>query len=253
MKKLSALLCLLLVLSLGCVAMADTLTMCTNVAFPPYEFWDGDVEAGIDVEIARAIAAKMGYELQIIDQDFDACIPSVSEGKFNFCMGGVTVTDERKLVVDFSDTYAQGIQVIIVPENSPITSIDDLLADGAAYSIGVQKGTTGFLYTTWDYEDAGKSTDLIQVFNNGNDAVMALTTGKIDCVVIDNEPAKTFVSKNEGLKILDAAYAIEDYAAVLPKGNTEFNTDFNNALHELIEDGTVSSIIAKYINTGDAE
>lgn len=249
MKKFAAILVsLLLVFAMASVALADTITMVTNVGFPPYEYWDGDVEAGIDVEIARAVAAKMGYDLVIDDQQFKSCISNVSEGKADFCMGGVTVTDERKLVVDFSQTYAQGVQVIIVLEGSPIQSIDDLLADGTAYVIGTQEGTTGNLYTTWDYEDAGKDTDLIKGYNTGMDAVMALKNGQVDCVVIDSEPAKTFVAMNEGLVILDTEYIVEDYAAVLRKGNDEFNAAFCAALQELMDDGTVAAIIAKYIN-----
>lgn len=248
MKKLSALLCLLLILSLGCVAMADTLTMCTNMAFPPYEFWDGDQEAGIDVEIGYAVAAKMGYDLVIEDIPFSACIPGVSEGKYNFCMGGVTVTEERKQYVDFSDTYAQGIQVIIVPEGSPITSVDDLLADGAEYVVGCQEATTGYIYIDGDYEAVGKNNaELVKAFKNGNEAVLALTSGKVDCVIIDNEPAKAFVEKNPGLVILEAAYVVEDYAAVLPKGDDTFNAAFNAALAELKADGTLDAIVAKYI------
>ena len=254
MKKFAAILAsLVLACGMATAAYAETLTMCTNLAFPPYEFWDGDVQAGIDVEIAHAVAEKMGYDLVIEDIAFSSCIPGVSEGKYNFCMGGVTVTEERKQYVDFSDTYAQGIQVIIVPEGSPITSVDDLLADGAEYVVGCQEATTGYIYIDGDYEAAGKADDLVQVYKNGNDAVLALTSGKCDCVIIDNEPAKAFVAANPGLVILEATYVVEDYAAVLPKGNDEFNAAFNAALAELKEEGVLDAIVAKYINTGDAE
>lgn len=247
MKKFVAvILSLVLVCAMTAVAFADTLTMCTNMAFPPYEFWDGDQEAGIDVEIAYAIAAYMGYDLVIDDIPFSSCITGVAEGKYNFCMGGVTINEERKLSVDFSDVYAQGVQVIIVPEGSPITCIDDMLAEGAAYSVGVQEATTGFYCITDDYDAAGKSLDLVQVYKNGNDAVLALTSGKCDCVIIDNEPAKNFVAKNPGLVILESNYVIEDYAAVLPKGDEAFAAAFNEALAALKEDGTVDAIIAKY-------
>lgn len=247
-KVIAAILSLVLVCSMSALAFADTLTMCTNMSFPPYEFWDGDQEAGIDVEIAHAIAAKMGYDLEIEDIAFSSCIPGVSEGKYNFCMGGVTVTEERKNYVDFSNTYAQGVQVIIVAEGSPITSIDDLLAEGATYTVGVQEATTGYIYISDDYDAAGKNVDAVQVYKIGNDAVLALVNGLVDCVIIDQEPAKAYVAKNPGLTILAAEYVVEDYAAVLPKGDEAFATAFNTALAELQADGTVDAIIAKYIS-----
>jgi polar amino acid transport system substrate-binding protein len=160
-------------------------------------------------------------------------------------MAGVTVTEEREMVMNFSDSYATGVQVVIVKEDSPITSVDDLFAEGNNYTIGVQLSTTGDLYCTWDLEDNGLAT--VNRFPNGNEAVMALVAGKIDCVVIDNEPAKAYVAANEGLKILDTAYAVENYAACFAKGNEELLAKFNEALAALTADGTVPAIIAKYI------
>ena len=160
-------------------------------------------------------------------------------------MAGMTVTDERKQMVSFSDTYATGVQVIIVKEDSPITSVDDLLADGANYTVGTQNATTGYIYAMSDIEDAGKGT--VAAFPNGNEAVMALVNGKIDCVIIDNEPAKAYVEANEGLKILDSTYVVEDYAACFAKDNTELVEKFNAALQELTADGTIPAIIEKYI------
>ena len=177
--------------------------------------------------------------------EFDSIITAIQGGKVDVGLAGMTVTDERKESVDFSDGYATGVQVVIVADGSPIATVDDLFAEGNNYSIGVQRNTTGDLYTTWDLEDAGLAT--IERFSKGADAVMALKVGKVDCVVIDNEPAKAFVAENEGLKILDTEYIEETYAIAMKKGNTELNDKINAALKELIADGTVQSIIDKYI------
>jgi polar amino acid transport system substrate-binding protein len=220
-----------------------TLIMATNAEFPPYEYYEGDEVVGIDAEIAAAIAEKLGMTLEIQDMAFDSIIPAITSGKADVGLAGMTVTEERQQSVDFSDSYATGVQVIIVTEDSPITSADDLFGDGN-YTIGVQNATTGDLYCTWDIEDEGLGT--VQRYNKGADAVQALITGKVDCVVIDNEPAKAFVAANEGLKILDTEYITEDYAIALAKGS-DLTESVNNALNELIADGTVQSILDKYI------
>ena len=221
------------------------LIMATNAAFPPYEFIEGNEIVGIDAEIAGAIADKLGLELQIDDMEFDSIIESVKGGKADMGLAGMTVTEERKEVVSFTASYATGVQVVIVNEDSAITSVDDLFAEGASHIIGVQRNTTGDLYSTWDLEDAGLAT--VDRYSKGADAVQALLTGKVDCVVIDNEPAKAFVEANAGLKILDTAYAVEDYAAAMSKDNAELYEAVNKALEELIADGTVASIVEKYI------
>ena len=245
MKKILAI-ALICMLTLTGMAMAETLKMGTNASFPPYEFYDdetGDI-VGIDAEVAAAICEKLGYELEIVDMDFDAIIPAVTTGKIDFGMAGMTVTEERLQSVDFTTSYATGIQVVIVKEDSEITSVDDLFAEGANHKIGVQQGTTGDLYCSWDIEDEGLGT--IERYKNGTDAVLALTSGKVDCVVIDNEPAKNYIAANEGLKILDTEYAVEDYAIALAK-DSELTEKINAALEELIADGTVKAIIDKYI------
>ncbi len=221
------------------------LTMATNAQFPPYEFYDGDKIVGIDAEIAAAIAAKLGLEIQIEDMEFDSIIESVKSGKADIGLAGMTVTPERQEEVDFTESYATGVQVIIVTENSPIASVDDLFADGASHIIGVQRNTTGDLYTTWDLEDEGLAT--IDRYSKGADAVQALKTGKVDCVVIDNEPAKAFVAEVEGLKILDTEYIEEQYAGAMSKNNSALYEAVNSALQELIADGTVQAIIDTYI------
>ena len=221
------------------------LIMATNAAFPPYEFIEGNEIVGIDAEIAGAIAAKLGLELQIDDMEFDSIVESVKGGKADIGLAGMTVTPERQEVINFTASYATGVQVVIVSEDSAITSVDDLFAEGAMHIIGVQRNTTGDLYSTWDLEDAGLAS--VDRYSKGADAVQALLTGKVDCVVIDNEPAKAFVAANEGLKILDTAYAVEDYAAAMNKDNIELYEAVNKALEELIADGTVKAIVEKYI------
>ena len=221
------------------------LVMATNAAFPPYEYIEGGKIVGIDAEIAEAIAKKLGLELQIDDMEFDSITEAVKGGKADIGLAGMTVTDERKEEVDFTVSYATGVQVIIVTADSKITSVDDLFAEGAKHTIGVQRNTTGDIYTTGDIEKKGLGT--IERYSKGADAVQALKTGKVDCVVIDNEPAKAFVAAADGLKILDTEYITEDYAAAMNKENKELYEAVNKALQELIADGTVKGIIDKYI------
>lgn len=220
------------------------LTMSTNAAFPPYEMTDDNGNyVGIDIEVAEAIAEKLGLELQVDDMDFDAALLAAQTGKSDMVMAGVTVTEERQTVMDFSNTYASGIQVVIVPEDSDITSIEDMTGK----MIGVQRGTTGDLYCSASVEDGGFGEENVTPYDNGLTAVQALMNGQVDCVVIDNAPAQEFVDANPGLKILDTEYANEDYAIGVAKGNTALLDAINGALEELQADGTVQSIVDKYI------
>lgn len=214
------------------------LTMSTNAQFPPYEMTtdDGGFE-GIDVEIATAIAEKLGLELDILDMDFDSALLAVQQGKSDIVMAGVTVNEDRLLVMDFTDSYATGVQVVIVKEGSDVTM--DNMGEGL---IGTQRGTTGNLYCTDDYGE-----EHVVAYDDGFTAVQALMNGQVDCVVIDNAPAQEFVKNNAGLTILDTEYAVEDYAIGLNKGNTALLDAINGALAELISDGTVQSIVDKYI------
>ena len=217
---------------------AGKLTMATNAAFPPYEMTtDAGEFEGIDIETAQAIADKLGLELQIDDMDFDAALLSVQQGKADIVMAGVTVTDERKAVMDFSDSYATGIQSIIVPEGSDIASPDDL----AGKKIGTLRGTTGYIYCSDDFGDEN-----VVAYDDGLTAVQALNNGQVDAVVIDNAPAKEFVAANPGLVILDTSYAEEDYAIGVAKGSS-LKDAVNAALEELKADGTLQSIVDKYI------
>ena len=246
----------------------NTLVMATNAAFPPYEYKDGDKIVGIDAEIAAAIAEKLGMTLEIVDVDFGAVLTGVAEGKYDMGMAGITVTDKRKESMDFSNTYATGIQVIIVNDGSSIATLDDLWnfdENGDPVSlknpdikIGVQQDTTGDIYSSsaisgWGFndlnEDESIKTDRVVRYKTGAEAVAALKTGKVDCVIIDNEPAKSFVAANDGIHILegDNEYAVEDYAICVDKGNTELLAKINQALADLKADGTIDRIINKYI------
>ena len=218
------------------------LKMGTNAYFQPYEFYEGDKIVGIDAEIAAAIAEKLGMTLEIVDMEFDSILTAVNEGSVDFGMAGMTITEDRLLEVDFSISYANGVQAIIVPEGSAITSVDDLYAEGASYKVGVQLGTTGDIYATDDF-----GSENVTTFSNGNEAILALIGGSVDCVIIDNEPAKALVAANTGLKILETEYANEDYAICVKKGNSDLLAKIDAAIMELTEDGTIDAIVAKYI------
>ena len=222
----------------GLTIVDGKLTMSTNAQFPPYEMTtdDGGFE-GIDVEIATAIAEKLGLELDILDMDFDSALLAVQQGKSDIVMAGVTVNEDRLLVMDFTDSYATGVQVVIVKEGSDVTM--DNMGEGL---IGTQRGTTGNIYCTDDYGE-----EHVVAYDDGFTAVQALVNGQVDCVVIDNAPAQEFVKNNAGLAILDTEYANEDYAIGVNKGNSALLDAINGALEELIADGTVQSIIDKYI------
>lgn len=252
MKKIFALiLAILMVCSLAaCSSTAEPsatvdedkpeLVMGTNAAFPPYEYYDEDGKTiiGIDAEIAQAVADKLGMKLTIKDMEFDSLLTAVQSGSVDIVFAGLTVNEERKQTVDFSITYATGVQVVIVPEGSDIASADDL----AGKTIGVQAGTTGDIYCTDDF-----GQENVKQFTNGALAVAALQNGQVDCVVIDNEPAKAFVAANSDLKILDTEYVTEDYAAAISKDNTELTEKVNKAMEELKADGTIDAILGKYI------
>ena len=220
-------------------APGGKLVMATNAEFPPYEYHDGDAIVGIDAEIAKAIADELGMELEIEDIAFDSIIPEIVSGKADMGLAGMTVTEDRMQSVDFSDTYAKASQKIIVTEDSEIASPDDL----KGVIVGVQLGTTGDIYVS-DLEADGTT---VERYSKGFEAVQALSQGKIDAVVIDGEPAKTFVAETEGLKILEESFTDEEYAIAVKKGNTELLEKINGALKTLKDNGTLDEIVAKYI------
>ena len=221
------------------LATDGVLTMGTNATFPPYEYYEGDKIVGIDAEISQAIAEKLGLTLEIVDMDFNSLVSAVQSGKIDISAAGMTVTEDRLQNVDFTDSYSTGVQVVIVPEDSEIASVDDL----AGKLIGVQDATTGHIYCSDDFGEEN-----VIAYNSGAMAVQALKDGKVDCVVIDQEPAKNFVAVNEGLKILDTEYVTEDYAIAVAKENTALKDAINAAMAELKEDGTIQGILDKYIS-----
>ena len=223
----------------------NVLIMATNANFPPYEYMEGEEYAGIDIELAQEIAKKLGKELVIENIEFGAIVAGVETKKYDIGVAGLTVTEDRKLQVNFTDSYATGIQVVIVKDGGVIDSLDDL--NGENIKIGVQQDTTGHIYASDSVENGGYGEDHVTAYLNGADAVAALVAGSVDAVIIDNEPAKSFVAVNSGLKILDTEWLTEDYAIAVNKENTQLLADINQALAELKADGTVDRIINKYI------
>ena len=251
MKKLFAVLlsAMLLLAMAACGEQSQTpddtqepavLHMATEGTFPPYEYYDNGQLVGIDIEVAGAIAEKLGMKLETTDIAFDSIIPGVQAGKYDIGMAGVTVSEERLQQVNFSDSYATGVQVVIVKEGGKVQSLDDM-ADAI---IGTQSGTTGFIYASSDFGD-----DHVKSFTKTTDAVEALKNGQVDCVLLDNAPAEALVEANPdaGLSILETAYTVEDYAIAINKENTDLQAKINAALAELVADGTLQSIIDKYI------
>lgn len=224
-------------------ADSKVLIMATNAEFPPYEYYENDAIVGIDAEIAAAIAEKLGMELKIEDMKFDSIIPSIVSGGADVALAGMTVREDRLVDVDFSSSYATGVQVVIVKEGSDIKTIDDLTGK----KIGVQLATTGDIYASDTPDNGGFGEENVIKYNKGADAVMALKGGDVDAVIIDNEPAKAFVAANEGLTILSTEYAVEEYAIAVKKGNKELLDKVNKALAELTEAGKIDEIISKYI------
>lgn len=243
----------------ACARDENTLVMATNVAFPPYEFYDNNRKiVGIDAEIAAEIAKKLGMKLKIMDVDFDSIVSGVAGGKYDIGMAGMTVTEDRKKGVNFSDTYATGIQSVIVRENCEYESFEEFyekfddegnpISVKSGIKIGVQMGTTGDMYAVDEPQNWGFGRDNVSQLQTGADAVQSLISNKVTAVIIDNEPAKAYVAANSGIKILDGAYVEEDYAICLSKKNTVLLERINVALKELKEDGTIKRIIDKYIS-----
>ena len=226
------------------------LIMSTNAQFPPYEMvsdgegFNGTGYEGIDVEIASAIADKLGLELVIDDMEFDSALLAVQNNAADVMLAGLSYSEARDEVMDFSDSYATGVQVVIVKEGSDVTL--DNLGD---YMIGTQRGTTGYLYASDTPENGGYGEDHVIAYDNGATAVQELINGTIDAVIIDQAPAEEYVAANAdaGLTILDGAWVEEQYCAAVDEGNEALRTAINTALIELMDDGTVQTIIDKYI------
>ena len=226
------------------------LIMSTNATFPPYEMVadgegvNGSGFEGIDVEIAYALADKLGLELVIDDMDFDAALLAVQNNSADMMLAGLSYSEERDEVVDFSDPYATGVQVVIVKEGSDVTL--DNLGD---YMIGTQRGTTGYLYASDTPENGGYGEDHVIGYDSGVTAVQELINGTIDAVIIDQQPAEAYVAANPdaGLTILDGNWVEEDYCLAVDEGNTALLDALNTAMNELKSDGTLDAIVATYI------
>lgn len=244
--KISKIICAIIVMAMAVSLAAcgkssgekDTLVMATNAEFPPYEYRDGDNFVGIDVEIATAIAEDLGMELKVEDMAFDSVIAAVQSGKADIGIAGLTVDEDRLKNVNFSDPYTTAAQVVIIKSGAPVASPDDLVGK----KIGVQIGTTGAAYAG-DIENAA-----VEQYNKGFEAVQALTQDKLDAVIIDREPAKVFVSQNEGLVILDEEFTVEDYAIAIAKDNDDLLEKVNASLNKLKDSGKLQEIIDKYIS-----
>lgn len=248
MKKIklgSLLLCIILCVSLfaGCGAKKGdkVLTVATHATFPPYEFYQDGTATGIDIDIMKAICDKLGYKMEVADMEFGSIITAVATGKADVGAAAITKTDDRAKSVNFTASYATGIQSVIVKKGSSITSIEDLHGDDII--IGVQQDTTGDIYATKDFGE-----DHVSKFNKGADAIQALTTGKCNAVIIDNGPAKTFAEMNEDLAILPTVYTEEEYSFEISYDQPELYEQVNSTLQQLIEDGTVQKIIDQYIS-----
>ncbi|MDD3921168.1 MAG: transporter substrate-binding domain-containing protein [Eubacteriales bacterium] len=214
------------------------ITMLTNAAFAPFEYLGADnAVAGVDVEIAQAVADELGVTLEVVDMDFDGIVAAVQTGKGDLGVAGMTATEERAKSVDFSINYVDTAQMIIVPEGSAIATVEDLTGK----NIGVQMGTTGDLYAS-DYVEGAT----IQRLKTGADAGLALANGQLDAVVIDAMPAQQIVSANAGLKILDTPLTEEQYAIAIAK-DSDLKPVVDKVLEKLLADGTVDALIEKHM------
>ena len=222
-------------------------TMATSADFPPYEYYEGEEIVGADVEIAQAICEKLGYELEIVDMNFDSIISALASHKYDFGMSGFTITEDRLKDANFSVPYMETKQIVLVPTGSPITSVDDLLAEGSTYKVAVQNGTTGDIFITEDVEENGLGLQ-IDRYTKYSDAVLAVTSGKADCMIVDEQVGLAFAEQEDNLEVLDTAYAVEEYAIAFAK-DSDLYESFNTALQELIDDGTVQTILDKYIDS----
>ena len=229
--------------------MDGKLVMSTNAQFPPYEMVsdgegvNGTGFEGIDVELACALADKLGLELVIDDMEFDSALMAVQEGRSDMVLAGLSYSEERDLVMDFTASYATGVQVVIVKEGSDVT-----MENLGEKMIGTQRGTTGYIYASDSVDNGGYGEDHVLAYDNGATAVQALMNGQIDAVIIDKAPAEEYVKANAGLTLLPTEWVTEDYCVAVNEGNTALLTALDTALTELQAEGVVDTIIANYIN-----
>lgn len=247
--------------AVAAIKAAGKVVMYTNAAFPPFEYMKGEEVVGVDVDIASEIAKELGVELEIMNVEFDTIITSIQTGKGDFGAAGMTVKPERLEAVDFSISYITSKQYIIMKSDAAITKIEDL----AGKKIGVQSGTTGYFIikdeidgTTDDSGAAVKGVlqdtgATVETFDNAIDATVALTSGKLDVVIIDKLPAENLVAANTGLKTIELVYADgsnteEEYAICVQKGSDLVEV-INTVLQKLIDEGKIGEYVITHTNT----
>lgn len=258
MKRKSRLICILLLLVCfvisGCTSSNDegkTIKVGTNAEFPPFEYINDEGEVdGFDMAIMKAIGEEKGYQIEIVNMEFKSLAASLKTGALDAVAAGMTVTEERKMTVDFSDSYYTAVQSIVLRKDSDITKIEDLNGKRVA----VQEGTTGDLLVTPDDDNTiiTDSRTEVKRFKKGADAIVELKNGGVDAVVIDSSPARSFVSANQDdLKYVDDTTSEESYAIAVGKGNTELLNDINDGLATIKENGIFDQLVEQYINGND--
>lgn len=221
------------------IKAAGKIVMLTNAAFPPFEYLgDNNKPAGVDVELAQAIADELGVKLEVIDMDFDAIVTAIQSGQGDIGVAGMTNTEERRKSINFSIDYVSTTQMIIVQEGSAIQTADDLVGK----TIGVQMGTTGDLFATDMIEGAN-----MMRFKTGPDAGLALQNGQIEAIVIDAMPAAQIAAAGAGLVVLEEPLTEEQYAIAIAKENTDLKEVVDKVLQKLLDDGTIDALIAKHL------
>ena len=228
-------------------ATNNKLIVGTNAVFPPFEYAGADGEPdGFDIALIKAMGEKMGKEVEVQNMEFDSLVAAIGN-KIDIAIAGMTVTEERKQSVDFSDTYYEAVQNVILPIDSTIATADDI----AGKKIGVQLGTTG------DFIAADISPDGVKQYSKGLDAVNDLMNGRLDCVIIDSNPAQVYASRYpDKLKAVEGSqfnFEPESYAIALPKGNEELKKAINDALKAVKDDGTFDKLVSQYIEEAEPE
>lgn len=237
MKRLG-LIIFIMILMCGCNKKDENqLVMVTEAGFAPYEYYENGEVVGVDVDIAREIAKYLGKTLVVKDIAFDSIINEVKTGKADFGAAGISYSEDRAKNVDFSINYAVSKQVVIVNNNSSITNVNEI----GNKKIAVQLGSIADTFVTERYKNANVVRQKKYLA-----AIEDLKTGKVDCVVMDELPAKEIVSKNEGIKILDGSLTNDSYGMVVKKGNKELLDAINTVLQRLKDEGKIDEFIIKH-------
>lgn len=236
MKKIVIILLIILGLT-GCGKNSNELVMVTEAGFAPYEYYENGEIVGVDIDIAQEIAKELGKELVVKDVAFDSIINEVKTGKADFGAAGISYTSERAEQVDFSINYSVSKQVVVVKENSKITNIDSI----SNKKIAVQLGSVADTYVTDEYKNANITREKKYLA-----ALQDLKDDKVDCVIMDELPAKEILNNNTGLKILSGSLTNDSYGMIVKKGNTELLEAINKVLEKLKNDGTIDNYIINH-------